>query len=111
MIVNLTPHRLNVKAHDGQTVRVIEPDGRVPRVDMQAQPDGETEIDGVYADVFHLTVGEVTGLPDPAPGTLYVVSGLVASALKGVRDDLLTPYKLVRDDAGRIIGCQAFSRL
>ena len=55
--------------------------------------------------------GEVEGLPAPEDGTLFIVSALVAQALKGVRNDLVVPDDTVRDDRGVIIGCKSFARV
>ena len=55
--------------------------------------------------------GEVDGLPEPQEGTIFIVSALVAQALKGVRNDLVIPDDTVRDEQGRIIGCRALARV
>ena len=55
--------------------------------------------------------GEVDGLPEPQEGTIFIVSALVAQALKGARDDLVVPDDTVRDDRGVIIGCKSFARV
>ena len=52
------------------------------------------------------TFGEVVGLPAPEEGKFYIVSALVRAACPD-RYDLGSPAELVRDDAGRIIGCRA----
>lgn len=51
--------------------------------------------------------GEVEGLPAPAPGVWYIVSGLVLAA-GADRPDLLAPARPVRDEAGRVVGCRAW---
>jgi hypothetical protein len=50
--------------------------------------------------------GEVIGLPEPKPDTVYVVSALVASAVR--RRDVLSPGSLVRDKEGRVVGAASF---
>jgi hypothetical protein len=52
--------------------------------------------------------GEVTGLPDPQVGVVFIVSGMVASAAP--REDVMSPGELVRDAQGRIIGCYGLRR-
>ena len=42
-------------------------------------------------------------------GTLYVTSPLFAEALR--RDDIVFPFREVRDRRGRVIGCQALARI
>jgi hypothetical protein len=36
-------------------------------------------------------VGQVTGLPDASPDTVYIVSGMVLGALNGTRLDVVAP--------------------
>ena len=50
--------------------------------------------------------GAVVGLPEEQDGVLYIVSGLVRAALPD-RKDLASPAKLVRNDKGEIVGCEA----
>ena len=64
---------------------------------------GAGEVNGIA--LSRVTFGEVTGLPDPVEGTLYIVSALVRSALPA-RTDLASPGDLVRDAAGAVIGCK-----
>lgn len=74
--------------------------------------------DGAYPDVpgEHVIAvtrqrfGAVTGLPAPRPDTAYVVSRIVAEACRD-RDDLLIPGPAIRDQAGRVVGCDGLSRL
>jgi hypothetical protein len=76
--VNLTPHRIVL--NNGT---VFESEG-VCRVDSSYTPFDEN---GISRVVF----GEVTGLPEPQEGVVYIVSGLVVQALKGKRDDVVSP--------------------
>lgn len=105
ILVNMTPHNLDIIQVDGNTLTVA-PSGIVPRC------SSSEEIDGTIGDLIQITrqtLGEVEGLPDPVPGAFYIVSRLVASAAN--RPDLLVPGPLVRDDQGRVIGCKGLSRL
>nr|WP_278861503.1 hypothetical protein [Catenibacterium mitsuokai] len=105
VLVNMTPHNLDIIQTDGNTLTVA-PSGIVPRC------SSSEEIDGTIGDLIQITrqtLGEVEGLPDPVPGAFYIVSRLVASAAN--RPDLLVPGPLVRDDQGRVIGCNGLSRL
>jgi len=99
-IVNMTPHAITVVGHDP-----IPPSGDVARVSVTDTPAG-------YIGDYPVSVqetGEVEGLPDPVPGVYYIVSTMVRLALPD-RLDLLSPGQLVRDDAGRPIGCQTLNR-
>jgi hypothetical protein len=100
--VNLTPHALNI--HTPSSVVTIAPSGEVARVatvSVEAAPVG-----GV--PTVTTTFGEVAGLPDPEEGTVFIVSGMVASAAP--RGDVMSPGDLVRDASGRPIGCKGLRR-
>lgn len=85
-IRNYTPHTITL-AGDTRTVLPSE---------------GIARVDG-------LPLGPVVGLPNPRPGTLYVVSVIVAERLPE-RDDLRVPGEQIRDEQGRIIGCRSLLR-
>ncbi len=95
-IINLTPHTINIGT------LAIPASGHIARVAVTRRPLGD--IDGIptYAPTF----GDVTGLPDMATDTIYIVSAMVRShpALAD-RLDVCSPGQPVRDDAGQIIGC------
>ncbi|MFC7331365.1 hypothetical protein [Marinactinospora rubrisoli] len=119
-IVNMTSHRLSMygPGEDGEEVVVAtyEPSGMVARV---AHTDSEEIVHTDhgparlltqrFGDVYVAVDGERREMPDPEPGTLLVVSGMVASRLPD-RDDVVTPSELVRDEAERVIGCRAWGR-
>ncbi len=100
-IVNLTPHTLNVRNSDGETIS-FPPSGEVARVDAADAKAGT--LDGF--SVVRTTLGEVTGLPPFRKDTTYVVSGMVAAA--SPRADVVSPGNLIRDDKGRPVGCEGF---
>jgi len=106
MVRNLTPHAVVLLDDAGQVVRSFEPELPLPRVSMQTVP--AEAIDGL--PVVRQEYGAVQDLPAEEPGIFLVVSALVQQACPE-RHDLLIPTLLVRDDAGRIIGCRAFARL
>jgi hypothetical protein len=99
-IKNLTPHTLNIISADG-TSRSIEPTGTVARCSQVPTPAGDH--DGV--SLTHVRYGDVTDLPAPVDGVLYVVSALVRSARPN-RTDVASPGDLVRNDSGQVIGCR-----
>lgn len=93
-IINLTPDTLNVLG------RVISPSGmvaRVSEVSVHARDHAGVRLEYSWP-------GEVIDLPAPCPGTLYIVSDTVRTAVPH-RSDVASPGKLVRDDEGRVLGC------
>lgn len=98
-IINLTPHAINIVGN--QTI-TIPASGQVARVSMTTTSAGTHE--GI--PLVRGSYGEVVGLPDAQPGVLYVVSALVRAAIPH-RTDLASPAKLVRNEAGQIMGCEA----
>jgi len=96
---NLTPHAIN-EVTTGQT---FPPSGISARVATTSE-----EVEVVDGIPFNKTqFGEVAGLPDPTPNVIYIVSGLVKSAVD--RSDVVSPSTLVRDEGGNIIGCRGFN--
>ena len=97
VLVNLTPHPLNIIIED--VTLTLHPSGVVPRVTSDNVVVGP--------GIVTTKLGDVDGLPDPVPGKLLVVSALVRMALPD-RDDLVgpdtSPQGAVRDADGRIIG-------
>ena len=79
----------------------IPPSGKVVRVSSQCEPCGS--IDGMTVVLCH--EGEPRGLPDPKEGTVYLVSSVVAKAVK--RRDVLAPDTsddgVIRDGNGYIM--------
>ena len=105
MFINLTPHAISIfrTAEDTNPI-IVPPSGTGARVGFR--PTSSTTVDGVTVTRSMLT--GVTGLPEPEPGIWYVVSGMALDYL-GVwgpqRADVLAPGELVRDEAGRPVGC------
>lgn len=101
-IVNLTQHTINVT--DG---RSFPPSGQVARVAVSHVFVGKA--DGIA--IFDPTYGDVVGLPDPQPGTIFLVSGMVAAAAK--RPDVVAPATghpaAIRKD-GQVVSVPGFSR-
>jgi len=108
-IVNLTPHDVVVRTNAGDLV--FPASGAMARVTSSQIADGD--IDGI--PVMKTVFGEVEGLPDPQPDTVFIVSGIVMTALKGSRSDVVqpdtSPAGAVRDDSGRIIAVRGFQRV
>lgn len=105
-IVNLTPHTINFVGSDGAPLFDVAPSGKIARVSTDTVTIGS--VNGI--PVTDTQFGQVTDLPDPIPGTVFVVSLLVAQRAKG-RDDVFVPAESVRDAQGRIVGCKSLGRV
>lgn len=113
-IINCTPHTINLVS--GEAEWAFPPSGHVARCAMtRTQTDGlwsggEHVADRNVIPVNRVGYGPVEGLPDPSPGTVYLVSSLVAQAVPD-RLDVLVPDDTIRDETGRIVGCRAFAKI
>lgn len=124
MIINATPHPIRIYRSD--VPDRIDPDEHEPvavydvgRGVMPARigeiPLGTQYIDGVPVEYVEYTShgGLVNPLPSPLAGTWFVVSLVVAIQQTygmGRRDDLLVPYREVRNLDGTVIGCRQLAR-
>lgn len=103
-LVNLTPHPIVLRS--GEVNVTVPPSGTVARV--SSTPGQVLPIEGVPVPVHASPAwGALEGLPEPVPGTLFIVSALVAARCAH-RGDVVCPGTgpadwAVRDDAGRII--------
>jgi hypothetical protein len=110
-IINLTPHPLNLmpEGPDGPTV-TIPPSGQVARCTTSRVQVDTVTVDGIAIPVNRTQFGTMTGLPDPQPDTIYIVSAVVAQAVPD-RPDVFIVDDTVRDDRGRIIGARALAHV
>lgn len=100
-IINLTPRSINIVG--GPT---FEPSGDIARISSTNESAGEMVVNGEVIPLITQNFGEIVGLPEEKEGTMFIVSGLFFSNTS--RRDLLVPGEQVRDDEGRVIGCQSF---
>ena len=98
--VNLTPHSVNI-LRAGAPNLIIPASGNVARVKSTSAKTGEVR----KVDIIAISYGDVEDLPAPIPNTVYIVSSMVAARLQD-RPDVMSPWELVRDDAGVVIGCR-----
>ena len=121
MFVNLTPHEIavevQVQAHDPvQNQNLTQIDGgpfallRIPpepvpaRVATVEEVVGLSDVGGLIVCVSRHTFGQIEGLPEPKPDTIFIVSGMVRDALDG-RPDVLAPdtgKTAVRNQQGQV---------
>lgn len=106
-IVNCTPHPITLLGADGEMVITeIQPSGIIPRATKTTETVAHVNIDGNLIPVIVPTFGQVSNLPEPEEGTMYIVSLIVQQACPN-RTDLLIVEDVVRD--GSVIkGCKAF---
>lgn len=107
MIRNLTPHPVHVVIPERQVE--LAPDGPPARLRQQAIAAGSVDVDGAAVELFDIGADGVEDLPAPRLGVWLFVPRVVAEACPE-RRDLVFPYREVRDDAGRVIGCAALGR-
>ena len=98
--VNLTPHAIMVLNPDGTLKAEIPASGELARIASDVIRVGEDK-GGIPRS--KPVYGEIEGLPEPKPNTVYIVSGILAD--KTNRMDVTYPLEQVRDDKGRVIGC------
>ena len=104
-IVNLTPHSLTLHGESGSIT--VAPSGNTARLAVSRVLVGTLALEGITLTIVRPTMGEITGLPDPVEGTVYVVSAMVAEKAK--RADVLAPGELVRDSAGNVVGAKGLT--
>lgn len=103
-IINLTPHELVIVNSSGHSWRTYPTTGHIARVSLKYQPSGMVE----SLQTFRVVPGEVEGLPDPKPDTIFVVSAVLASMVK--RSDVMSPGELVRNALGHPVACKGLQR-
>lgn len=104
-VVNLTPHAVTVLDANDNVVEVHEVSGQSARLAVEFSASGTV---GAATPCGSLRYGAVTGLPDPVPGRVVLVSVLVKLACPH-RSDLAIVADEVRDPSGRILGCRGLA--
>lgn len=105
-IINLTPHTVNI-VKDGN-IKAAFPSEGIARASQTAEHVGE--LDGI--ELVSMKFGATKDLPAPEDGVYYIVSVITANAARAegrTTSDLLITADPVRDDSGRIIGCERFA--
>lgn len=101
--VNLTQHDLTIVLENGDGL-VLPASGEVARVTFSTQQVDEIAGIPIFKTIYK---PEVTGLPEPQDGTIFIVSSLAAQTAK--RRDVLAPTKLIRDNDGQVIAAGGFA--
>ena len=112
-IVNLTPHAITV-LKNGEEIAVYEASGSIARCEWKTVAVGK--IAGIpltetrFGKLYLIDRDRVKHeLPEQQDGTFYIVSALVARVAQ--REDFIIVDDTVRDDKGRIVGCQSFAHV
>lgn len=108
-IINLTPHTLTFMNADNRVLFTVSSSG-IARATQTRVCTGAIESNGFSIPVNASSYGEVSGLPDPEEGTIYIVSALTAQAVPERKDVFITD-DAVRDEQGRVIGCRAIAHI
>ena len=107
-IINLTPHEINV-IKDGEVILTLPSQG-VARAESKS-----VEVDTINdIPVTEVSFGSPIDLPSPRENTVFVVSRITIESAKAngrTIEDLLTTDRLVRNDEGKVVGCESFSRM
>ena len=105
--INLTPHQVDIIKMDGTTLSI--PSSGVIRAKQELE--SYRVVDGIK--VGRYSYGEPIGVPETLePDTIYIVSKLPLDSCRSHDVDtsnFLIPGELIRDDTGRIIGCESLS--
>lgn len=101
--INLTQHDLTIVLENGDDL-VLPASGKVARVTFSTQQVDELDGIPIFKTVYE---PEVTGLPEPQDGVIYIASSMAAQTAK--RDDVLAPTKLIRGNDGQVIAAGGFA--
>lgn len=120
MILNLTPHPIVIYPPDtadaidpdtGEPTWVIEPSGTVAQVGQSNL--GTQYLRNCEVPVEYVKFRHANGLPPQIVAGGHHVNWHIVSlavALSCDRDDLLVPYREVRNLQGTVIGCRGLAR-
>lgn len=97
-LVNLTPHAINLGT------LTIPPSGTVARV-AEVKTTVHT-FDDLGFSLVTVQNGPIQNLPDATDDTLFIVSAQVRVAAPD-RGDIASPGDVIRDDQGRVVGCNS----
>lgn len=105
-LVNLTGHDVTLISWDDEAV-TIPATGQLrvySHQEVYGMVRGEVDV-----PLLEIIEQRLSMAADEQPGTLYIVSGIVAA--KARRRDFVVPSRVVRDENGRAVGCRALARV
>lgn len=124
MIINCTPHDVSIYnttdccMYNG-SLYLREGDEEHPEP-LSVYPAAKNPARAIYVQrtagvadgalIYRRFPEEVANLPEPKPGTYYIVPKMLAQACPE-RKDFIFPGTVVRDESGDVVGCIDFSRV
>ena len=106
-IINCTPHEIVVISNE--VTAKYSTSETVARISTTQKVVGNIN----RIEIVETVQGQVEGLPEMEEGKMYIVSGMVLSALKGSRADVIAPdtgSTAIRNEKGQIIAVTRFTR-
>ena len=124
MVINCTPHDVLIYGvtscmlQDGRPY--IREEGEEYPEPLRVYPAAKSPARAIYVQrvagavdgtlIYRWFTEDIVNLPDPKPGTYYIVSKRLAQACPE-RKDLIFPHTVVRDADGHIVGYVDFYRV
>lgn len=103
-VINLTPHPVSLADTEGNVIATFPPSGQTARVATSTEVVAQL----MGRPISRTTFGEVTGVPAPKEGVVFLVSTIVAQAAR--RPDVVSPDTgptAVRKD-GQVVAVRGF---
>lgn len=114
-IINLTSHSVNLHTDLGQpgmhSILVIQPSGDTIRARQSTKIIEKILVEDKVVHITSTTYKGTVKLPPEQDDVYYIVSSIVAKQYKGIRNDLVIPNGLVRDNKGVVIGCKSLGKV
>ncbi len=113
-LINVTHRPITIVDNQGNEVLTLNPSGVI--VGASIQPEVLEVISTFNEEIEIVTYRytDISGLPDPKPDTMYVVTYAVLQALEDSRIDVIapdtSPTSIIRQN-GRVIGVQRLRKL
>jgi hypothetical protein len=111
VIRNLTPHPVRLYAPEREDGSDDLDEWLLETIPPEPTPARLATIElGEGVRSVMVEFGHAENLPPQRDGVHYIVSLVVALAVAHRREDLLVPYREVRNSSGTVIGCRALAQ-
>jgi len=108
LLVNLCPHPI-YEINSGITIaECTKPLRVIANTSLAMALDGYNSTLPIYKTSVSI---DENALPEEIQGVYYIISNLAANAIPSYRKDFLVPGPVVRDDKGRILGCNGLRKV